>query len=137
MLGEDPASSPMSQLRLGPCDGSEGVGGVWYLEGSTGRLSLAAGTFGISRPCLAGVTQPMLDLFSRDMENGDLALALLNRGATRQEGVMILLAELGYAPAQRVIVRDVWAKETKTVMGSYTTRAMDTHETILLRLSLE
>ena len=78
-----------------------------------------------------------LDLFMREMENGDVALALLNRGRAGAGSQTIDLAQLGYAPATQVSVRDVWAAETLSpVRGSFATRPLASHETILLRVSL-
>lgn len=136
LIGVDPATSPASQLVLGTCDGSAGAAGVWSLE-YTGRLGLAPGTFGEKHPCIGALAPQNLDMFMRTMENGDVALALLNRGKFAVGVQSIDLTALGYAPAQRVYVRDVWAATTLgPVSGSFATRPVDSHETILMRLSL-
>ena len=136
LIGVDPATSPANQLVLGACDGSAGAAGVWSLE-YTGRLGLAPGTFGEKHPCVGALAPQDLDMFMRMMENGDVALALLNRGRSAVGAQSIDLAALGYAPAQRVYVRDVWAATTLgPVSGAFATRPIDSHETILMRLSL-
>ena len=63
---------------------------------------------------------------------------VLCSGATPVLPQMIRLSDLGYAPAQGVNVRDVWAQTNHSLVGrsDYTTRAIESHETILLRLSV-
>ena len=137
LVAVDPATQPDHQLVLGACDGGAGAAGVWALDGSTGRLGLAPGTFGEKHPCVGGAAPQDLDLFMREMENGDVALALLNRGRAGAGSQTIDLAQLGYAPSTQVSVRDVWAAETLSpVRGSFATRPLASHETILLRVSL-
>ena len=137
LIAVDPATRPANQLVLSACDGAAGAAGVWSLDGSTGRLGLAPGTFGEKHPCVAGAAPQDLDLFMREMENGDLALALLNRGRDGAAGQTLDLTQLGYAPTTRVTVRDVWAATTLgPVSGSFATRAIASHEVLLLRVSL-
>ncbi len=65
-----------------------------------------------------------------------MALAVLNRGSAGVPGQNVSLADLGFAPAQRVVVRDVWAGTTSgAVAGAFVTRAIDTHETLLLKIT--
>jgi hypothetical protein len=73
----------------------------------------------------------------KTMNNGDIALALLNRGDTDVGPQTIDLTIFGYAPGQQVNVRDVWtASSSGPYMGSFTTaRGVQSHETLLLRLS--
>lgn len=63
-----------------------------------------------------------------------LAVAVLNRGdAAVTTGVLIELAPLGFAVAQQITVRDIWANSTiPRVSTSFMTRAIASHETILL-----
>ena len=137
LIAIDPATAPANQLVLGACDGAAGAAGVWQLDGSTGRLGLAPGTFGEKHPCAGAQAPADLDLFARDMENGDVALALLNRGRAGAGPQTIDLTLLGYAPATPVFVRDVWAAATLgPFAGAFSTRALESHETLLLRLSL-
>ena len=66
-----------------------------------------------------------------------MALALLNRGRAGAGSQTIDLSLLGYAPSTLVSVRDVWAAETLSpVRGSFVTRPVASHETLLLRISL-
>ena len=47
------------------------------------------------------------------------------------------LSTFGFAPSQAIYVRDVWAAEMLSpVRGSFATRPLASHETILLRVSL-
>ena len=72
-----------------------------------------------------------------EMDNGDVALALLNRGAADVAPISVDLTQFGYAPATPVYVRDVWAATTSgPFTGSFSSRAVASHETVLLRLML-
>lgn len=65
-----------------------------------------------------------------------IAIAVLNRGTDTHPGYTLDLTRLSFAPAASVIVRDIWANVTTTVVGSYTTRAVASHETVLLKAYL-
>ena len=65
-----------------------------------------------------------------------LALAVLNRGPTAVPGQAVNLTDLGFAPQQSVVVYDIWADTTSSpVEGSFTTRAIESHETVLLKIT--
>jgi hypothetical protein len=52
-------------------------------------------------------------------------------------GVLVNLASFSFAPSTGVFVRDVWANTTSgPVYGNFTTRALQGHETLLLRLTV-
>ena len=101
-----------------------------------GRLSLPGAFGGALR--LQQLTAGGLSLYAKPLLGGQLALAVLNRAATPLAGgATIDLVALGFAPATRVTVRDVWAASTSAPLaGSFTTRAIDSHETLLLRIEL-
>ena len=80
-----------------------------------------------------------VNMYSKPLLGGDLALAVLNRGATAIPGGILVdfAAIAGYAPAQKLMVRDIWMAQTLgPFAGNFTTRAIDSHETLLFRLSL-
>ena len=65
-----------------------------------------------------------------------IAIAVLNRGPVVLVGQNVSFVDLGFPAAQRVIVRDIWAGTTSAPMqGSFITRAIDTHETLLFKLT--
>jgi alpha-galactosidase len=65
-----------------------------------------------------------------------VALAVLNRGNVALPGVNISFEDLGFAFSQRVVVRDIWAQTTSALLqGSFVTRPIDSHETLLLKLT--
>ena len=65
-----------------------------------------------------------------------VALAVLNRGNVALPGVNISFEDLGFALSQRVVVRDIWAQTTSALLqGSFVTRPIDSHETLLLKLT--
>lgn len=88
--------------------------------------------------CLGAFAPTPIEMFMKHMDNGDIALAVLNRGAGPAPAQQISLSELGYAPKQAVVVRDVWAKANVSVTAAegYMTRAIARHETILLRVGV-
>lgn len=66
-----------------------------------------------------------------------LALALLNRSPGPVPGTLVDLTSFSFAPAAGVMVRDVWANTTLgPVYGNFTTRPLQGHETLLLRLTV-
>jgi hypothetical protein len=131
LTGVDPATAPHSQLIADVCDGRATQ--QWTFSASS--VSLAA--MPAASQCLTLFAPPPVDAYMKPMNNGDVALALLNRGASDVGAQTVDLAQFGYAPAQAVYVRDVWAATTLgPFMGSFATRAVASHETLLLRLSL-
>lgn len=88
--------------------------------------------------CVGAFAPTPIEMFMKRMDNGDIALAVLNRGAGPAPAQNISLSELGYAPKQAVVVRDVWAKANVSMTGAedYTTRTIASHETILLRVGV-
>lgn len=137
----DPASNPASQFVLNTCTAGTPGQNFSYAD-YTGRLSLPMGTFGREKhaggqPCVGAFAPNDIDMFIKRMDNGDVALAVLNRGGEDAPPQPISMARLGYAPAQRISVRDIWANTTDMVLGksSFLSRPIARHETILLRLS--
>lgn len=132
LTGVDPASAPQSQLIVDVCDGRPEQ--QWTADAATGQLRLAAMPAGAQ--CLTLFAPPLYDVYAKPMDNGDVAVALLNRGSADLPAQTIDLAALGYAPKQLVTVRDVWAAATSAPLsGSYTSRPIASHETILLRIA--
>jgi alpha-galactosidase len=65
-----------------------------------------------------------------------IAIAVLNRGLTGVPGQNLSFADLGFASAQRIIVRDIWAgTSSPAFQSSIITRSIDSHETLLLKLT--
>lgn len=135
LTGLDPSTNPSSQVISDVCDGRPGQ--QWKFDPSSHQLQLPA--WPSSSQCLALFSPPLVDAYMKTMNNGDVALALLNRGSTDIGPQVIDLTIFGYAPGQKVNVRDVWTASTSgPFMGSFTTtRGIQSHETLLLRLSNE
>ena len=133
LTGVDPATAPRSQLIADVCDGRAAQ--QWTLDAASKQVRLAA--FPAASQCLTLFAAPPVSAYMKPMDNGDVALALLNRGAADVAPVSVDLAQFGYAPATPVWVRDVWAATTAgPFTGSFATRGVASHETLLLRLSL-
>jgi len=133
LTGLDPAAGPQSQLIADVCDGRAAQ--QWTVDAASGTVRLAA--MPAAAQCLTLFAPPPLDAYMKTMNNGDVALALLNRGAADVGAQAVDLGVFGYAPSTPVFVRDVWAAATLgPFTGSFQTRAVASHETLLLRLSL-
>jgi hypothetical protein len=133
LTGLDPSTGPYSQVISDVCDGRPGQ--QWEFDTTTKQLRLPS--WPESSQCLTLFSAPLVDAYMKTMNNGDIALALLNRGDTDVGPQTIDLTIFGYAPGQQVNVRDVWtASSSGPYMGSFTTaRGVQSHETLLLRLS--
>ena len=132
-----PSPAPFSALTLQPC---AGMTGSWSWSGA-GAMEWRAG--GDSRGCVQLPAAPSINLYAKPLAPPagggpqPMALAVLNRGAANVPAQTIGLAALGFEPSQRVMVRDVWANTTQGPFeGSIVTRAVASHETLLLRLTL-
>ena len=133
LTGLDPSAGPQSQLITDVCDGRAAQ--QWTADATSGTLRLAA--MPAASQCLTLFAPPPLDAYMKTMDDGDVALALLNRGAADVGPQAVNLTVFGYAPSQAVYVRDVWAAATSgPLSGSFTTRPVASHETLLLRVSL-
>jgi len=122
---------PPSQLVAATC--AAGAPEQTWTWAADGGLSLAA-FGGVS---LQQFAPPAVNLYTKPLLGGHLALALLNRGANDLAGGAALnFTDFGFAPEQKVSVRDIWAAATLgPFQGGFTTRAIASHETLLLRLS--
>ena len=79
-MEQDPRTNPVSQFVLDKCDDSSPGQNFSYAD-YTGRISLPIGTFGSTKQsCLGAFAPPDVDMFMKPMNNGDIALAVLNRG---------------------------------------------------------
>ena len=75
-----------------------------------------------------------IEIYMKDLENGDIALAVLNRGTTARE-VTLDLADYYLESGQKYAVRDLWAHAyTDTTDVSFSTRVRS-HETKVFRVS--
>jgi alpha-galactosidase len=138
LTGAPGAAGP--QLAIQPCAAGNPLQ-AWSLSAG-GQLSIASGGGGGAPLCawLPDVSDAQVNVYYKPLApaNGaqPIALAVLNRGAAGVPGQNVSLADLGFAEAQRVVVRDVWAATTSApVAGSFVTRAIDSHETLLLRVT--
>jgi hypothetical protein len=129
LLASDAAAPPVT-LALAPCASAS----AWEL-GANGELALAGSAPAL---CLSLPSPAAVDFYLKPLAPRGgvqpLALAVLNRGAAAvAAGVVVDLAALGFAAAQAATVRDIWAGTTSApVKGSFTTRAIESHETLLL-----
>jgi len=126
------------QLSIAPCVPGAALQ-TWALDG-TGVLSLPLAQGGAQ--CLWLPSPPPVNFYYKPLapEGGvqPLALAVLNRGDVGVGGQTVSLGDFGFAPSQKVIVRDIWAESnSEPVAGSFTTRPIGSHETLLLRITPE
>ena len=135
------SSDPTTRVTIQTCTGSSGgtsggPGQVWALSPTTGALSLVGGS---DSTCMWLPTAPLVNLYAKPLspipgKGQPMGLAVLNRGGSAIPGQVVDLTLLGFAPAQRVVIRDIWADTTSStpVFGNFTTRGLDSHETVLL-----
>jgi hypothetical protein len=107
LTGLDPSTGPYSQVIADVCDVNN-PGQQWLIDSTTNHIRLPA--WPIDSQCLT--------LFSPPLVNAYLTI-------------------FGYAPGQKINVRDIWDKSTTgPFMSTFTTsRGIASHETLLLRLS--
>lgn len=72
------------------------------------------------------------EVFMKDLENGDVAIALLNRNATTQT-ITVRLEDLFLSG--EYTVRDLWKQENTGIVNSEISTLVNSHETKLYRLS--
>lgn len=133
LAGADPASGAQSQLLAATC--ATGAPAQTWAWSADGTLTLAA--FG--GVALQQLAPPPVSVYAKPLLGGELALAVLNRAPTAlADGVLLNFTQFGFPAAQRVSVRDIWQATTLgPFTGGFTTRAIDSHETLLLRLTPE
>ena len=130
-----------AQLEIQPCTAGNPLQS-WAL-GADGRLELPGASGGALCAWLPDVDGAAVNAYYKPLAPPPggggaqpVALALLNRGAAGVPGQNVSLADLGFAPAQRVVVRDVWAATTsEAVAGAVVTRTIASHETLLLKIT--
>jgi hypothetical protein len=133
LTGVDPATSPASQLTVDVCDGRSSQ--QWTVDASSGQLSLAS--MPPASACLALFTTPAVNLYSKVMKTGEVAIAVLNRGDAAVGPQTVNLGTFSYAPAQGVMVTTVWTNATSgPFYGTFQTEAVASHETLLFLLRL-
>jgi hypothetical protein len=75
-------------------------------------------------------------VWARKLANGDVAVALYNRGVTNSADITVNFAMAGINLEGEVAVFDIWAKkEVGTFSSKYTAKAVPFHGTAFLRLS--
>jgi len=136
LTASDPAAPPVT-LALAPCGAPPPRAAQAWARGARGELALAGTAPAL---CLNVPTPAAVNFYLKPLAPAagvqPLALAVLNRGAAVVGPQTVDLATLGFAPAQRVVVRDVWAATTSgAVVGSFATRSIESHETLLLTIA--
>ena len=75
-----------------------------------------------------------LEVWSRELANGDRAVLLLNRGAAAS-AMHFTVAEVGLPEALELHARDLWSgRDLGTVSGSYTAPAVPSHGVVMILL---
>jgi hypothetical protein len=144
----DPAGAPFSQATLEACDGRPEQAWTW---GADGTLAVtlpapASGAAAAAPLCLAEIV-PSGSFYVKPLApapppgaarvSQPVAVAILNRDSTEHPGYTLDLTAFSFAPAAQILVRDVWGATTYgPVSGTFTTRPVASHETLLLKLYL-
>ncbi len=132
----DPSAE--SALVIEPCAGAGAANQTWAIDAASGALSLP-----LAAPpaCVWYPAPPPVDLYAKPLSAPPggaqpIALAVLNRNKDDAPAQTVDLTALGFAPAQQVTVRDIWADTTSApVSGSFETRPIASHETLLLKIT--
>jgi hypothetical protein len=140
----DPSTSPFSQLIVDTC--ATGRADQQWDFNADGTLSVSLPSSPSQPLCLTEFSaggslyaKPLLPSVApgatRPSQN--IAIAVLNRLSGSVPGYFVDLTQFSFTPAQRVMVRDIWANQTLgPFAGNFTTRPLASHETILMRLYL-
>ena len=75
-----------------------------------------------------------IEIYMKDLENGDIALAVLNRGAASHD-VAIDLTEYYLKAGTKYYVRDLWAHDYVETTGDGFSTTVKSHETKVYRIS--
>ena len=79
----------------------------------------------------------MLQLYSRELDGGALAVGVLNRGAEKASGVSVKWVDIGVPAGKSVkAVKDLWANKDVIPTSDGLTVDVESHDTTLLRLDL-
>jgi len=138
----DPTTSPFSQIIVDTCTANQNTQ-QWTYNNNDHSLSV---TLPSGQYCLTEIInngylymKPLAPTLSpgATYPSQNLALAILNRQSQTVPGYFIDLTLFSFTPNQGVIVRDIWANTTLgPYRGNFTTRELQAHETILLRIYL-
>jgi hypothetical protein len=77
LTGLDPSTGPYSQVIADVCDVNN-PGQQWLIDSTTNHIRLPA--WPIDSQCLTLFSPPLVDAYMKTMNNGDISIALLNRG---------------------------------------------------------
>ena len=75
-----------------------------------------------------------IEIYMKDLENGDIALAVLNRGTTTRN-VKLDLPDYYLVAGKKYFVRDLWAHDYVETNGDSFTTRVASHETKVFRVS--
>lgn len=75
-----------------------------------------------------------IEIYMKDLENGDIALAVLNRGSVAHD-VSLDLTDYYLKSDKSYTVRDLWAHEEVAAAGNTFTTSVASHETKVYRIS--
>ncbi len=80
-----------------------------------------------------------VEIYSRELAGGDLAVAVLNRAEENATDINVRFADVGVVAGRHVIgVRDLWAGcAVATSTDGFQLATLATHDTALVRLSLK
>lgn len=137
----DPQTSPYSQIIVDTCSGTRTDQQWTYGNDNTLSVTLPSGQYCLTELINSGsfYMKPLAPALSpgASYASQNLALAILNRQPNTVPGYFIDLTMFSFTPLQKVIVRDIWMNTTLgPFAGNFTTRSLEAHETILLRIYL-
>lgn len=77
-----------------------------------------------------------LEIWAGPLSDGSQAVLLLNRGNIGSEPITVQWNDIGLAPNQSALVRDLYGqKDLGTFTGSYTSPDIDFHASLMLKIT--
>lgn len=85
--------------------------------------------------CLTQV--PELEVWAGDLDDGSVAVVLLNRGNTVSEPITVQWTDIGLPVRDSALIRDLWARKALGAhRGNYTSPNIDPHSVMMLKITL-
>lgn len=85
--------------------------------------------------CLSQV--PELEVWAGDLNDGSVAVVLLNRGNSVSEPVTVQWSDIGFPVRDSALVRDVWARNNiGPYRNNFTSPNLAPHSAMMLKISL-
>ncbi|UJR19661.1 hypothetical protein I4U23_022796 [Adineta vaga] len=115
-------------VDVSTCNKGDGQKWIWHPVDDTIENKYNHG-------CLTQV--PELEVWAGDLDDGSVAVLLLNRGNSISEPITVQWSDIGFPVRDSALVRDVWAqKALGPYRYNYTSPNIDPHSVMMLKITL-